>query len=248
MPETESTEAVESSAADTGTDTTATESVEESGAVTSAEDGKTTEKPQMIPKTRFNEVIGQRNAAQEENKTLKERLDAIEARVAPKQTTSSKLPEPPSSITDQREIVDWYIAEGFERHFQDKFGMDTSAAKAVLQSSTAVAQRSQEQQWKDACRENKLDPLNKIVQATVMGLVQGAKMPLDDAVAEAAKHFSTSNGKKEPVATVPQGTQSGVMTQSDHRPSTPEEALQMAREGKVVKHRDTLAVLSRKRK
>ncbi|HUU46128.1 MAG TPA: hypothetical protein VM118_10390, partial [Acidobacteriota bacterium] len=225
MAETESTQA-ESSAAVTETETTtATDATEVTGA-SSTEDVNSTDKPHMIPKSRLDEVIGERNTLRQEKQAFEERMAALEAKLAPKDepTAKGKLPEPPAELTDQREIIDWYVQEGAQRLIESKLGMDLDTAKTLLVGSKAAIQKSTEQQWKDACATHKLDPSDVMVQATVMGLVQGSKMDFGDAMKQTAKRFGqASNGKKD-VATVPDGTQSGVMTQSDRQPKTKEEA------------------------
>ena len=248
MAETESTQA-ESSAAVTETETTtATDATEVTGA-SSTEDVNSTDKPHMIPKSRLDEVIGERNTLRQEKQAFEERMAALEAKLAPKDepTAKGKLPEPPAELTDQREIIDWYVQEGAERAFKAKTGMDFETVATFIASSRSVIQKSTDQQWKDACSTHKLDPADVVVQAAVMSLVKDSKMDFSDAMKQTAKRFGqASNGKKD-VATVPDGTQSGVMTQSDRQPKTKEEAATMAQAGQRAKQLSTLEILSAKR-
>jgi len=228
----------------TETETTATETQEVSESTSSTDDLGA-----QVPSGRLRETRVERDEAIKANKALQARLEALEAKLAPKDepTAKGKLPEPPAELTDQREIIDWYVQEGAQRLIESKLGMDLDTAKTLLVGSKAAIQKSTEQQWKDACATHKLDPSDVMVQATVMGLVQGSKMDFGDAMKQTAKRFGqASNGKKD-VATVPDGTQSGVMTQSDRQPKTKEEAATMAQAGQRAKQLSTLEILSAKR-
>lgn len=228
------------------TEATVTETPEVSeGASTSTDDLGA-----QVPSGRLRETRVERDKAIEANKALQARLEALEAKLAPKEEPKAKgpLPEPPEGLS-QRETIDWYVQEGATRAIEGKLGMGLDAVVTLLQSSRNATQKATEQQWQEACKSHKLDPSDVMVQATVMGLVQGSKMDLDDALAQTAKRFgpTSPNGKKD-VATVPDGTQSGVMTQSDRQPKTREEAVTMAQAGQRAKQLSTLEILGAKRK
>lgn len=194
----------------------------------------------MIPKGRFDEVLGERNTLREEKREFENRMAALESKLTPKE--ESALPDPPSNLSE-RETIEWYVENGATRAIENKLGMSLDAARTLLAGSKATAEQSNEARWNSLCAKHKLDPSDRMVQATVTGLMQGGKMTPEEAVKQTATRFGAFT--KKPVATVPDGTQSGVMTQSDRQPKTREEAVEMAQAGQIAKQRSTLEILAK---
>jgi hypothetical protein len=230
--------------------TEAMEFVEPTEPSSSAETENTGEAQDLAPKTkkRIEDLIHQRNEERDRNKDLERRLAALEARPASSAPAEkTELPEPPAGL-NQREIIDWYISEGFERNFEKRMGMDVNTAKTLLSSVPKATQSAATQQWNEVCRKHKLDPSDQFVQATVMGLVQGNGLDLDKALELTAGRLGNQSNGKDPVATVPDNTQSGATGRVTRIPKNREDAVAMAVKGETAPMISTLEYFAQKKK
>jgi hypothetical protein len=208
----------------------------------------------MIPKSRLDEVIGQRNAEREEKAELKRRLDDLEQRIQapakPHQETAS-LPAPPAGLSE-REAVEWYVRHDAERFIEEKLGFGLDVLKQRLDATATISQESAEMKWQKACSGVGLDPKDTVIQAAVLGLVKSHGMPFEQAMKVTAEKFGkpaapVQPAPAEPTATVTDGGVSGVVTAAKRLPSTLQEVAEMARKGERAPHLSTLDILAQKR-
>jgi len=220
------------------------------GEATPAE-AQTTE--HMIPKSRLDEVIGQRNTEREANAELTRRLEALEAKaeapVTPK--TPEGLPAPPAGLSE-REAVEWYVRHDAERLLTEKLGFGLDELKRRLDTTASTSQELAATKWQKACEGSGLDPADTVVQAAVLGLVKSHGMSFDKAMQAAAEKFGKPAAAPaavtaEPTATVADGGVSGVVTTAKRIPTTLQEVAEMSRKGEHAPRLSTLEILAQKR-
>ena len=244
----------------TTTDPTHVEEITSTEAEASAET-ENTEEPateHMIPKSRLDQVIGQKQEA-------KEQLEAAMARIAELERGATKpeveaAPEPVSEMPrglDEAQQAAWYVRSEAKKLIQEELGMDLRKARTILDAAAGVAQESTDAKWTRMCQENKLDPKSEPVQEMMSGLIQvltaKGKMSNADAVTEAfartAKAYGvasspTSIDPATPVASVESASVSGTMAKGRLIPRDRKHAQEMAAAGQRATYQSTQEIIS----
>jgi len=230
MAEQTENESVESSTAEP-TEVATTET-EQTSAETENTEAQSTEEPR-IPKSRLDEVIGQR-------KERDEKIEQLEAQLAEKLVekqetapTSTKGDEPPAGLSE-REIIKWYVEKDADALIQRKLGMSLETAATLLGTAKETAQDYTERRWEGLCKPHGLDPQNEDLQYYFMSATQNGKMNPEDALKRAAKIFAKGNGKTKETASVETGGVTGVMTGSKVTAKNAKDATELARKGQRV--------------
>jgi hypothetical protein len=184
----------------------------------------------MIPKSRLDEVIGQRNDARAEITAMTERLAALEAKATEAQAApvAAAADEPPEGLTS-REQIRWYVENDAKSLMEKELGMSLDKARALLGTTTTTAKAHAESVWNASCAASGLDPANAEVQELVAGLVKGAGVDFEDAIGRVAKLYSVTPRTETATPEVP--GQTGAMAASSSLPSNTLEAMEMARKG-----------------
>jgi len=202
----EETEQVASST----TESTEAAVTEESTTSAETENTETTSTDHMIPKSRLDEVIAQRNEAREQIATLEAAKTTVEET---KQIDTSNLPDPPAGLTE-RQIIAWYVKHDAIPAIEEELGMSLKNAKTLLGTTKETSQDYTERRWTKMCEDNGMDPTNESTQAMFLGLCKN-KWSIEKSLKETAKVFGKkeANGKpKAPTATVETDGVTGVMT------------------------------------
>jgi len=243
------------------TETTETETPEE--AATSAETENTeggTKGP--IPYDRFKEVNDRYKTAREEAEALAAERDALQRRVdemslaqkRPEVDTGAgkdELPTPPAGLSE-RQTVEWYVREDAKRLLESEFGMSLKDVATLIRSVPQAANYAQERQWESLCHKHGLDPNDNGVRKVATGLLYsaGENADPDKVISEVAQILGakkTAPSTKPPspsrVETDGMGSQ---LTVTDFMPSSKEEAVKAAKEGKRVPFISTSEILRRK--
>ncbi len=189
---------------------------------TAGEDGETGQQPtaaeQRIPKSRFDQVIAERNQ-------LRERLAQIEAKppAADPKAEEAESDEPPEGMTDGVERLRWYVERMGRKFVERELGMPLAQVSQILKSSGPTAEDYAQRKWQDLCREHGLDPASEDVQQVVLGLTKGAGLEPEAALKKAQAWF----GKKDNGAAARPETH-GVAPGATRERMIPENAKQAA--------------------
>jgi len=232
-------------------DEEATSSVVEETESTSESSGETESTQEvsenMVPQSRFKEVINERNSAREELGSMKARIAALEAEPEPgnKNDATYDTKAPPEGLSKEQEIEWWvrkFSGPAAEEVVAKKLGMSLEEAAERLKLSKQTAQASEEARWQAACERHGLDPKSKDVQGIASGLAKvNPDNDLDTVLASTAKYVGVT--KKSNGAHVEQGGVSGIMASPDWVPKNAAEAAAGAKQGRRAKHRSTVEII-----
>ena len=195
----------------------------------------------MIPQSRFNEVIGERNDLRTEREALAKRIEALEASVhepeakEPETQQADEGPLVPPENLSQDDKVQWLIEQHSERMIKRKLGMGLEDVANVLGTVKETATDYHERRWERECSTRSLDPANADIQKFVAGQIKLGS-DLGDAFKDAQRIFGKTNGETKvepetPAASVEDGGVTGVMTSQRVRFKTAKEASEAASKG-----------------
>jgi hypothetical protein len=237
-------------------ESSATETAQVEQSETSAETQNTEAADHMIPKSRFDEVIGQRNDARRENEQLQQRLDELAAKIEQStQQTETRVPDESSSEEERikywvEKFADPLFERRFGSQFEKQFGMTPEQASTILGSAKSSTEAVAEMRWREACSKRSLDPVDQDLQLMVMGLTRGG-MDYEKALDRAQKLFkkdgATKSETKESASVEKSGVTGGVAS-ADFLPWTKKEAAEGAAKNKRAKHLSTVEIIERRLK
>ena len=194
-----------------------------------AENTETAPQEHMIPKSRLDEVIGQKRAMEDQLIAAKAKLEALE----PKETAPAepaKAEEPPVGM-DQHQQLRWYVERYSNDMIEKKLGMSLEDASQALSGARKTGQDYASRRWAQECEKHSIDPNSEEAAKMVTALVH-AETPLDEAFSTAAKLY----GK-------PQETQAVTQTASVETAGI---SPVMAREGRIAKNKDEATEMATK--
>jgi hypothetical protein len=217
---------------------------------TSAETQNTDTQEHMIPKSRLDEVIGQRNDARRENEQLQQRLDELAAKIEQStQQTETRVPDESIKYWVEK-FADPLFERRFGSQFEKQFGMTPEQASTILGSAKSSTEAVAEMRWREACSKRSLDPVDQDLQLMVMGLTRGG-MDYEKALDRAQKLFkkdgATKSETKESASVEKSGVTGGVAS-ADFLPWTKKEAAEGAAKNKRAKHLSTVEIIERRLK
>lgn len=229
---------------------------EESGTQATSESSGGTESTQensenMVPQSRFKEVIDERNTAREELGGLKERIAALETEGDPGEKNEAvyETKAPPEGLSKEQEI-EWWVRKFSGPQVQEivekELGMSLQDAKVRLDKSDETAKTAEQTQWNNACAVAGLDPNDSDVQGIASGLARtmGEGANIADVLSKTAKYVgATKKANGDTGANVEQGGVSGVMASPDWVPKNSADASAGAKSGRRAKHRSTVDII-----
>lgn len=199
--------------------------VEESAAQEPAEEQPQEEpKQHMIPKSRFDEVIAERNELRKKMEALSQPKDEPETQ---EQTESVEIP---AHITDPMRRAQYLVDKFSKQTIERELGMPLADVKRLLGTTQETSRDYAKRRWVDECGKHGLDPQNREVEEYVVGLVKGVGKPLDEAMAAAKKLFGKRNGETK-TASVETDSVAPVMTRATTVPRNKKDAVAMAHKG-----------------
>jgi hypothetical protein len=204
-----------------------------------------TPKEHMIPKSRLDEVIGQKKEAARRADELAERVRTLEAEknAAPPQPETQEPIVAPAHLSEA-EQVRWLVEKHAGNLIKKELGMSLKDASTLLSTAQSTAKETAQVKYERLCSQHDLDPEDAEVQEFVYGLTQ-AKVPINKVFERAKKFYGKSNGTTEPVANVETSTVSPVMTQASKVPETVQEAVEMALRGEQAPHVPSMEIARR---
>ncbi len=222
-------EIVESSS--TTETTVATETAPEGAVEASAETKNTESTPpaeHMIPKSRLDEVIQERNS-------LREKISGLEAAPPKEAPKGSEGDDTAPEHLNERERVRWYVENDARSMIERETGVSLKDQGTLLSTSRVTAQSDADRRWKEGCDRNGLDPENREVQEMVLGLTKvGVGAP--DAFKRVSKMGigqveSRQTEPTTPTATVENNGVTNVMTSKVAFANNRREAAELASKG-----------------
>ena len=227
--------------------------VESTEAEASAETEKTEKKAEnMIPQSRFSEVVRERNEAREAISRLEQRLSKIESGEVKEERRTTGDISPPEGLS-QIQQIQWYVEHFSGPHakkiIEKELGMPLAEAKSKLSESATASKTAQELKWEKACERQGLDPNSREVQGIAMGLSNAYGDESVDKILERVSKYlgkqKNQNGSNG--ASVESGGISGVVTASDWLPKDTNDALEGAKKGKLAKQLSSVEIIERAR-
>ena len=234
---------------------------------TSAGSENTANQPHMIPKSRFDEVIGQRNEAQralqERDALIQEmnqRLAAVESRSA-SPGDSDELNEPPDDASPQEraeymirrgihkytpKVVEKMIGELVGKELESKLG-NVDEFKRTMGANLQEAQRSMIERYESECKRAGIDGSNKSIRSMIAAYARENNTGPEESVRGVVNLLGIKpQGDSVSSADMLSETLTGATLASDAQPRTFQQAWDLAKEGKIAPSAtaDVLSILN----